>query len=80
MRETVGQDGWFVGKVTVRRPWHPVDRFVVGGWLLIITKCILASIAIHRWDIPIHDFYVWGPSFIFGGLCTLLYLRRESGE
>jgi hypothetical protein len=60
-----------------RRQVHPVDSFVVGGWILILTKCILASIAIHHWNIPIADFYVWGPSVIFGATCTFLYLTRE---
>lgn len=67
----------FVEKVTVRHPWRPVDSFVVVSWALIVTKCVLASFAIHHWHVPIHDLYVWGPSFIFGGVCTFLYLRRE---
>jgi hypothetical protein len=68
---------YFVEKVTVRRAWRPIDAFVIVGWSLIFAKCVLASIAIHYWDAPIHDFYVWGPSVIFGGVCTFLYLRRE---
>jgi hypothetical protein len=75
--EAANHEVYFVEKVTVRRRWHPVDTFVVVGWALILTKCVLASIAIHHWDAPIHDFYVWGPSLIFGGVCTFLYLRRE---
>ena len=67
----------FVEKVTVRRPWRPVDAFVIVGWSLILLKCVLASVAIHRWSMPIHDLYVWGPSVIFGAVCTWLYLRRE---
>lgn len=70
-------DHFFVEKVRVHRPLHPVDAFVVVGWVLILTKCVLASIAIRRWEIPIHDFYVWGPSCIFGAVCTYLYLTRE---
>ena len=76
-REAAGHDDWFIEKVTVRRPLHAVDAFVVTGWCLIVVKCVLASIAIHHWDIPIHDAYVWGPSWIFGGVCTYLYLRSE---
>jgi hypothetical protein len=70
-------DHFFVEKVTVRRPLHSVDAFVVIGWTLILVKCVLASLAIHRWAIPIHDLYIWGPSFIFGAVCTYLYLTRE---
>lgn len=77
VREAGGNGAWFVDKVTVRRRRHPVDGFVIGGWTLILIKCILASWAMERWDVPIHDFYVWGPSFILGAVCTFLYLRRE---
>lgn len=73
---TAGQGGMFVEKVSVARRLHRVDRFVVLGWTLILGKCVLASWAIRRWDIPIADFYVWGPSIIFGALCTYLYLAR----
>lgn len=69
----------FVRKVRVesrnRRRWS--IWLIAGGWSLIVIKCILASVAIRHWDIPIADFYVWGPSFIFGGLCTFLYLSRS---
>lgn len=75
--EAAHQEAWFVEKVSVRRPTHPIDTFIVVGWSLILLKCVLASLAIHHWDVPIHDFYVWGPSVIFGALCTFLYLRRE---
>ncbi len=65
----------FVSRVTVRRPrrFHGIDGFVLVGWVLILAKCALASVAIRRWDIPIDDFYVWGPSIMFGALCTGLY-------
>ena len=69
-------DALFVQKVKVPRRLHPVDAFVLVGWALILGKCVLASLAIHRWQIPIDDFYVWGPSCIFGALCTWLYLTR----
>jgi hypothetical protein len=69
----------FVRRVRVRtgqgRP--RIDWLIVGGWSLILIKCILASIAIRHWNIPIGDFYVWGPSFIFGGVCTFLYVSRS---
>ncbi|MGH8021125.1 MAG: hypothetical protein ACREIA_23165 [Opitutaceae bacterium] len=66
----------FVSKVTVRRPrrFRSIDGFVLAGWALILVKCLLASAAIRHWDIPIDDFYVWGPSIMFGALCTGLYL------
>lgn len=67
----------FVEKVTVKRPVYPIDAFVIGGWTLILVKCVLASIAIWYWKIPIGHFYIWGPSLIFGGVCTTLYLTRE---
>lgn len=69
----------FVDKVNLRRPRRrmPVDAFVVVGWTLIVVKCVFASMAIRHWSIPIADFYVWGPSFMFGALCTGLYLFRE---
>lgn len=67
----------FVEDVRVRTKRHPVDWLIIGGWSLILIKCILASIAIRHWNIPIADFYVWGPSFIFGGICTTLYLTRD---
>ncbi len=75
--EAAHHESYFVAKVTVRRPRHPVDAFIVGGWSLILTKCVLASLAIHHWDVPVHDLYVWGPSLVFGGVCTFLYLRRD---
>ena len=68
----------FVESIEMRRRARPVDAFVIGGWTLILVKCVLASLAIRRWDIPIHDFYVWGPSLMFGALCTWLYLRGEA--
>ena len=74
------QHGMFVEKVSEPRKFHPVDGFVAGGWSLILLKCVLASVAIHHWAIPIGDFYVWVPSLIFGGLCTSLYLTRETDD
>ena len=68
---------FFVEKIRVRHPLQPVDTFVVVGWALILAKCGLASVAIHRWQIPVHDIYVWGPSVFFGAVCTWLYLTRE---
>jgi hypothetical protein len=75
--DAVQHEAWFVERVRVRRPLRPLDAFVVGGWLLILVKCVLASIAIRRWEIPVHEIYVWGPSVLLGAVCTLLYLRRE---
>lgn len=72
-----GDSDPFVGKVTVKRPVHPIDAFIIGGWTLILIKCVLASVAIWYWKIPIGHFYIWGPSLIFGGVCTTLYLTRE---
>jgi len=56
--------------------FRSLDTFILIGWALILLKCVLASFAILRWDIPIADFYVWGPSIMFGALCTGLHLSR----
>lgn len=73
------QEGVFVDKIRVQRSarTRQVDAFVILGWLLILTKCVLASIAIRHWSIPIADFYVWGPSIMLGALCTGLYLTHH---
>jgi hypothetical protein len=75
--EAAHHEEYFIEKVTVRRPMHPIDAFVVVGWTLILTKCALASFAISHWNVPVDPGYIWWPSVIFGAVCTFLYLRRE---
>ena len=44
-------------------------------WGLIIAKCFLAQWAVLSYDVPINALvFVWFPSLIFGGLCTLIYV------
>ncbi len=77
--ETIeAHESLFVARIERRREWRRVDAFVVVSWALIVGKCLLASLAIEHWSIPIHDLYVWVPSVVFGGLCTWFYLRGEA--
>jgi hypothetical protein len=75
-------DSGYVESVTIRRRRGPLDTLLVVCWALILIKCVAASWAIRRWDLPIHDFYIWGPSLMFAGLCTVLYLsyRRRRDQ
>ena len=75
--DALQHEACFVDKVRIRRPLRPVDAFVVVGWLLILAKCVFATVAIRHWNIPVHDLYIWGPSLLLGAVCSLLYLRRE---
>ncbi len=45
-------------------------------WSLMLTKCLLCTWAVGYWDMPISSFWVWLPSLVFGGVCTLLYVQR----
>ena len=52
------------------------DRMLGWFWSLMLTKCLLCTWAVGYWDMPISSFWVWLPSLVFGGVCTLLYVQR----
>lgn len=42
-------------------------------WGVIVAKVLLAEWAIRVWAVPISSFYIWGPTLLIGGACTLAW-------
>jgi len=42
-------------------------------WGLILAKVLLAEWAIRVWEMPIRSVYVWGPTLLIGGACTVAW-------
>ena len=70
-------DRAFITKVKIRRKRQPLDAFLIVGWIFILAKCLASSWAVSHYQIPIDPLFVWIPSFLFGGVCTGLYLYRD---
>lgn len=50
-------------------------------WGLILAKCCIVEWAILNYNTPINGFvYVWIPSIVFGGICSLVYARVSDAE
>jgi len=50
-------------------------------WGLIVAKCCIVEWAILTYSTPINGFlYVWIPSIVFGGVCSLVYARVSFEE
>jgi hypothetical protein len=68
----------------VNSRFHPfarfprVERWVVGvAWLLIIIKCFVVVWAIRHYQVPIHPFWIIGPTLAFAGVATSIWLAHE---
>jgi hypothetical protein len=46
------------------------------AWILILAKCILIWWAVEHWQVPVHAFWVIGPTLVFAGLASLLWLTH----
>lgn len=47
------------------------------GWALVLAKCLTISWAIRAYSVPIHPWWLIGPTLAFAALCTWLYWRRD---
>ncbi|MGF1484495.1 MAG: hypothetical protein ACFBZ8_09040 [Opitutales bacterium] len=56
----------------------PFRGLVAIFWGLILVKCVLLQWLIELYAVAVNGWlYVWLPSFVFAGLCTLLYGRLD---
>lgn len=53
-----------------------VRWFMAIAWLVILAKCVLVWWAIGHWNVPFHPLWVVGPTLVFAGLATLLWLAH----
>ena len=53
-----------------------VRWFMAIAWMVILVKCVLVWWAIEHWNVPFHPLWVVGPTLIFAGLATLLWLAH----
>lgn len=51
--------------------------FLGVAWLLIAAKCVLITWAIERWSVPIHPLWIVGPTILFAGLATALWVSHR---
>lgn len=58
------------------RPPH-MGLWLVGGWVLIILKCVVLWWLIERYHVPIHPLWLVFPTVLFGALATTLYVWRK---
>ena len=73
-------DREFIREVKIQRPIKRSAKsgfFLLGAWVLIFLKCWAVIWAIERYHIPVHPLWITVPTLVFGGLCTVLYLRGE---
>lgn len=61
---------------TVRYP-RKVIVGLTAGWVLIVTKCVLAPNLMQRWDVPIDPGWIIVPTLLFAALITFLVLSRD---
>lgn len=77
-RET---DRVFVRGVKIEHPREPrsrrAERVLVAGWVLVLAKCVLLHWTIRAYAVPIHPWWLIGPTLAFAALCTWVYWRRD---
>lgn len=52
-------------------------RVMAGAWLLIAVKCGLIWWAVGHWHMPFHPMWIVGPTLVFAGLATGLWLTHR---
>lgn len=50
------------------------------AWLLIVVKCFAVWWAVGHWHMPFHPMWVIGPTLIFAGLATALWVTHHEEE
>lgn len=60
-----------------RQPSRKVERLILIGWLIIVSKCFVVAWAIERYSIPIHPGYVIVPTLFMAAICTALYYWKD---
>lgn len=53
------------------------ERWMIGGWILILLKCTAIWWLIVKYHVPIHPMWLVGPTVLFGLLATALYIWRD---
>ncbi len=53
------------------------ERWIVVGWILITLKCAAIWWLIETYRVPIHPFWLVGPTALFGLLATAAYIWRD---
>ncbi len=54
----------------------PYRCLLLAFWGLILAKCLILEWAVQTWASPVDTVvYVWLPTLVFGGLCTVLFAR-----
>lgn len=71
----------FVRGLRVEHPREPRSRrselILAIGWVLILAKCVALHWLIRAYAVPIHPWWLIGPTLAFATLCTWLYWRRD---
>jgi|NGEPerStandDraft_6_1074524.scaffolds.fasta_scaffold119838_2 hypothetical protein len=70
----------FIQEVTVKEPVprnSPVERLILGGWLLIVVKCFAVIWAINHWAVPFHPCWIILPTVFMAALVTAVYLWQR---
>jgi len=74
-------DHAFVKEVRVKPPREVrnrrAERWIVGGWMLILAKCTAMWWLIQTYQIPINPLWLIGPTVAFGLLATAIYIWRD---
>jgi hypothetical protein len=74
-------DHVFVRGVTVEHPRESrslrSERVLAVCWVLIVVKCIALHWLIGAYAVPIHPWWLIGPTLVFATLCTWIYWRRD---
>jgi hypothetical protein len=54
-----------------------VRWIMAGAWLLIVVKCVLVWWAVDHWHMAFHPLWVVGPTLLFAGLATGVWLTHH---
>lgn len=57
---------------------RPLSGFVAIAWIIILIKCAAVWWAIHHWNVPVHPFWVIGPTLAMATLATLLWATHDA--
>ena len=75
-QSSVDYERAFIPEVTVTEPLarNPaVERLIFAGWLFIVVKCFAVIWSIDHRAVPVHPYWILGPTILMAGLGTAVY-------